>query len=77
MSWWRRAFGGRARAPRDVDTALRSALLAVLDRDLDAAEEMLTRALRLDSRGGDSFLVLARLYRMRGEIGRAIRIHQN
>lgn len=77
MSWWTRAFGARAHAPKDVDTALRSALLAVLDHDLDTAEAMLTRALRIDSRGGDSFLVLARLYRMRGEIGRAIRIHQN
>ena len=77
MSWWTRAFGRGAPAPRDVDTALRSALLAVLDRDLDTAEKMLTRALRMDSGGRDSFLALARLYRMRGEIGRAIRIHQN
>jgi len=77
VSWWTRALGGKARAPRDVEAALRSALLAVLDRDLDSAEALLTRALQLDSRGGDSFLALARLYRMRGEIGRAIRIHQN
>jgi lipopolysaccharide biosynthesis regulator YciM len=77
MSWWTRAFGGDARAPRDVDAALRSALLAVLDRDYPAAERLLTAAVHLDSEAVEPYLALARLYRMRGEIGRAIRIHQN
>lgn len=31
----------------------------------------------MDSSGIEPFLALARLYRMRGEVGRAIRIHQN
>lgn len=77
MRWLTRAFGGNARAPRDVDTALRSALLAVLERDLDRAEELLAHAARLDSQAVEPYLALARLFRMRGEIGRAIRIHQN
>jgi lipopolysaccharide biosynthesis regulator YciM len=77
MGWLSRAFGGDARAPRDVDTALRSALLAVLDRDYDRAEALLTTALRLDSRAVEPYLALARLYRLRGETGRAIRVHQN
>jgi lipopolysaccharide biosynthesis regulator YciM len=60
-----------------VDAALRSALLAVLDRDLDRAEKMLTRAARIDSDAVEPFQALARLFRMRGEIGRAIRVNQN
>jgi len=62
---------------KDVDAILRSALLATLDRDLDRAEELLTEAVRIDSSGVESFLALGRLFRMRGEVGRAIRIHQN
>jgi lipopolysaccharide biosynthesis regulator YciM len=77
MGWLSRAFGGDARAPRDADSALESALLAVLDRDLDRAEAMLAAAVRLASDDDLAYLALARLYRMRGEIGRAIRIHQN
>jgi lipopolysaccharide biosynthesis regulator YciM len=63
--------------PRDVDAALRRALLRVLDHDLSGAEEDLARAVRIDSDQVDAYLALARLYRMRGEIGRAIRVHQN
>lgn len=77
MNWLARKFGGKARGPRNVDSALRSALLAVLDRDLDKAEEQLARAVRVDADGVESYLALARLYRSRGEIGRAIRVHQN
>jgi lipopolysaccharide biosynthesis regulator YciM len=77
MSWWRRAFGRGRRAPETADRALRGALLAVLDRELDLAERLITSAVQLDSTGVEPYLALARLYRMRGEIGRAIRIHQN
>jgi lipopolysaccharide biosynthesis regulator YciM len=77
MGWLSRAFGGDARAPKDVDAALQSALLAVLDRDLERAESLLAAAVRLASDDVLPYLALARLYRMRGEIGRAIRIHQN
>jgi lipopolysaccharide biosynthesis regulator YciM len=77
MSRLTRAFKGGAHATQDVDTILRSALLATLDRDLDRAEDLLSRAVRIDSNGVESFLALGRLFRTRGEIGRAIRIHQN
>jgi len=77
VRWWTRAFRGDARAPRDVDSALRSALLAVLDRDFDEAERMLRHAASLDSEAIEPYRALARLFRMRGELGRAIRIHQN
>ncbi|MBW2289626.1 MAG: tetratricopeptide repeat protein [Deltaproteobacteria bacterium] len=72
-----RAFKGVTHAMKDVDAILRSALLATLDRDFDRAEELLADAVRIDSSGIESFLALGRLFRMRGEIGRAIRIHQN
>jgi lipopolysaccharide biosynthesis regulator YciM len=77
MGWLSRVFGGNARAPRDVDAALRAALLAVLGHDHDEAERMLIAAVRLDSDAVEPYIALARLFRMRGEIGRAIRIHQN
>ncbi|MBW2267517.1 MAG: tetratricopeptide repeat protein [Deltaproteobacteria bacterium] len=77
MGWLTRAFGGDARAPRDVDAALRGALLATLSRDWEQAEHLLISACRLDSRAVEPYLALARLLRSRGEIGRAIRIHQN
>ncbi|MDJ0864496.1 MAG: tetratricopeptide repeat protein [Myxococcota bacterium] len=57
--------------------ATRRALVAVLDHDLDEAERLLASAARRDSDAIDTYLSLARLYRLRGEIGRAIQIHQN
>jgi len=51
--------------------------MAVLDGDYDAAEKILSALVQRDSREVDSYLALARLFRKRGEIGRAIRIHQN
>ena len=77
MGWLARAFGGGARGLRDLDSEICSALLSVLDQNLDGAEEALTRAVRSDADGIESYLALARLYRVRGEIGRAIRVHQN
>jgi len=76
MSRLTRAFRGGAHAAQDVDSLVRLALLATLDRDLDRAEDLLSQAARIDSNGVESFLALGRLFRARGEIGRAIRIHQ-
>jgi len=77
---WPRAFGGGARRRgrrRDADDALREAVLALLDRDLDGTEKLLAGEAQRDSGGVGVFLALGRLYRLRGEIGRAVRIHQN
>jgi lipopolysaccharide biosynthesis regulator YciM len=75
FEWLRRR---RAPAsPRDADSAARAALLAVLDRDHERAEQLLVASAELDSRGVEPYLALARFYRTRGDIGRAIRIHQN
>ena len=77
MGWLSRAFGGGRRAPRDVDGAMRSALLAVLAHDLEEAERLLTAAVKLDPRNVEPYVALARVFRNQGEIGRAIRLHQN
>ena len=77
MSWFRRWLRGERRAPRDVDAVVRKALRCVLEDDLDSAEELLARAVQIDSDQVDAYLSLARLYRLRGEIARAIRVHQN
>jgi lipopolysaccharide biosynthesis regulator YciM len=52
-------------------------LHAVLDHDLADAEAVLADALRQDSSQIDAYLALASVYRQRGEIGRAIHLHQN
>jgi len=76
MRWWKRAIG-RPRAPKTSDGAVRQALYALLDQDLDRAQELLARAAQIAPDEIDAYLMLGRLYRQRGEVGRAIRIHQN
>jgi lipopolysaccharide biosynthesis regulator YciM len=56
---------------------MRRALVSVLDGDLERAEAVLAETVRRDSTELDAYLALARLYRQRGEIGRAIHLHQN
>jgi lipopolysaccharide biosynthesis regulator YciM len=74
FGWLRRR---RSAAARDAEAAARAALLAVLDRDHERAEQLLVASAELDSSGVEPYLALARFYRMRGDIGRAIRLHQN
>jgi lipopolysaccharide biosynthesis regulator YciM len=74
IRWKRR----RRSAPAlDAEASARGALLAVLDRDLERAEQLLVAAAERDSSGVEGYLALARFYRMRGDIGRAIRLNQN
>jgi lipopolysaccharide biosynthesis regulator YciM len=70
-----RALGrpGGARGP----AGFRAALLCVLDGDLGGAEAELQRLARADSSQVEVYLALARVFRLRGELGRAIRVHQN
>lgn len=56
---------------------LRAALRALLAEDYEQAEAALTGLVREDSRDVDAYLGLASLYRRRGEVGRAIQVHQN
>ena len=60
-----------------VAANLREALHRVLAGDLAGAELVLARAARLDSSSIDLYMALANVYRARGEVGRAIHIHQN
>lgn len=80
MGVWPRAFGGSARRRgrgRDAGSTLRETVLALLDRDLDRAEALLAAEAERDSTSVGIFLALGRLYRLRGETARAVRIHQN
>lgn len=75
--WFRRRPGRRGEASRGAERELREALLAVLDADLERAESALVRAAQSESAAVDAHLAIGRLFRQRGEIGRAIRVHQN
>jgi lipopolysaccharide assembly protein B len=77
VRWLPRAFGGDARAPRNTDSALREALFFLLDRNFDRAEGALTELARKPHSEPFVFLALGKLYRARGEVGRAIQIHQH
>ena len=70
---------GRSRTSsrREFDALLHEALFAILDEDPETAERALADAVRVDSSNVDAYLALCRFYRGRGEIGRAIRLHQN
>ncbi len=76
MSWFRWG-AGRSEPDQTTGAHMRRALHLVLAGDLVAAEAELAVAARLDSSSFDVYLALANLYRARGEIGRAIQIHQN
>ena len=73
MAWFRRHTAPQATATGQM----RNALHLVLSGDLAGAEVALAEAARIDSSSADVYLALANLYRARGEIGRAIQIHQN
>ena len=67
----------RAASNLEFDALLQEALFAILGDDPDTAERALTDAVRVDSSNVDAYLALCRFHRRRGEIGRAIRLHQN
>jgi lipopolysaccharide biosynthesis regulator YciM len=75
--WLRRRRATTSAPERSPIGQLRSALHLVLAGDLSAAEAQLAEAARVDSSSSDVYLALANLYRLRGDIGRAIQIHQN
>lgn len=66
-----------ARSRASVDAAFRRSLRAAVAQDWRAAETWLERIVESDSTDLDAYLALARLYREQGEVGRAIRMHQN
>jgi len=76
MALFRRR-SGEAGHTEEAGAHMRRALHLVLAGDLGAAELELAEAARVDSSSADVYMALANLYRARGEIGRAIQIHQN
>ncbi len=79
MGWFQRLKPSLlpGRSSGNADGALRRALLALLEQELDETERALEDAVRADPDDTVAYFALARLYRRRGEIGRAIRMHQN
>lgn len=77
MRWLRRASGRSGGGWSGPEDPLVRALRAVLRQDWSSAEEVLTEIVRRDSGRVEVYLTLAELYRRRGDISRAIRIHQN
>lgn len=71
----RREPKSSAHGPRE--RALGRALLGWIDGDLEAAERELAALVREDSNDVLAYLALGRIYRERGEVGRALRVHQN
>lgn len=71
--WLRRPRRGAAARVE----ALERALLRALERDLSGAEAALREAEEAEPGAPVTHLALGRIFRQRGEIGRAIQIHQN
>jgi len=55
---------------------LHACVLAALEQDTEKVEQLLSRLVRSNSDDIDAYLALARLYQRRGEVGRAISLHQ-
>ena len=60
-----------------AEARIRKAFQAFLGGDLEGSEHELAELVRADSDDTVAYLALAHLYRERGEVGRALRIHQN
>jgi lipopolysaccharide biosynthesis regulator YciM len=77
---WRGRIGrglrGEGRGPSVAD-ALGRALVCALDDDLAGAEGPLHALVARDSSQVTAYLALGRLFRRRGDVGRALRVHQN
>ncbi len=70
----KRAAAGSRNLPR---TEYLRGVNYLLDEQPDKAIELFTRALEVDSETVETHLALGNLFRRRGEVDRAIRIHQN
>ena len=77
MALGRRRPAVDPRKAGSVEAALRRSLRAAVAGDWPTAETWLERIVEADSADLDAYHALARLYREQGDIGRAIRMHQN
>jgi len=73
MFWGRR----RREDSKNPERAWRRALAAAVEGRWEATETWLERLVETDSNDLEAYHALARLYRRRGAVGRAIRMHQN
>jgi len=77
-AWWKSRDLRRGRPTEAARTAaLEAAVAALVDGNEAGAEAALTRWVESDSSDPSAYRILGSLYRRRGEIGRAIRLHQN
>ncbi len=58
------------------EQAFSNGLLAVIDKNYPLAIELLTRAAELDHHNATAFLVLGNIYRLVGQVSRAVNIHE-
>ena len=77
--WWtaRRNVGSRYSGPAGMHPEYFKGLNFVLNEQPDKAIEVFIRMLEVDSETIETHLALGNLFRRRGEVDRAIRIHQN
>ncbi len=76
-SGWFAARRGAKRAPARPDGGYFEGLNFLLNEQPDRAIEVFTRMVEVDSETVEVHLALGNLFRRRGEVDRAIRIHQN
>lgn len=80
ISWWlgrRSVISRRKSSPRSIHPEYFKGLNYVLNEQPDKAIEVFIRMLEVDSETVETHLALGNLFRRRGEVDRAIRIHQN
>jgi lipopolysaccharide biosynthesis regulator YciM len=72
--WWKK---DASNAHGELDRAWRRGLRAAVADDWASVETWLERIVEADTDDLDAYHALARLYRKQGDIGRALRMHQN
>ncbi len=80
LSGWvigRREWGGRRKPGPNLPDDYFEGLNYLLNEEPDKAIEVFTRMVEVDSDTVETHLTLGNLFRRRGEVDRAIRIHQN
>ncbi len=77
--WWigRRAINSQSQSSGGIHPEYFKGLNFVLNEQPDKAIEVFIRMLEVDSETVETHLALGNLFRRRGEVDRAIRIHQN
>src|SRR5436190_12828680 len=80
-SWWLGYFSRRHPSPVDTSVGLRRDYLRgvnyLLNEEPDKAVDVFIKMLEVDDETVETHLAVGKLFRRRGEVDRAIRIHQN